>query len=233
MAEPQNSAAPWYVTAAIRYGRPTALLVVLLMCAPGEIHLASLAGWSQTWSYGEPATMSLYALIASIIADQLPRNAPKRRSAHLGAGLALLLAMSAQVVDHLISAHYLPARSIALIAIVSAVPPLAAWHIVHVAARPTASATAAVAAQQSAPQPQQLPFNEIPSDWTPPRKTTPAKDRSLGTVATAARYERVAESTIRSWLLRRKLTGRGKDIFGRSLVDIAELTPNSTSSYQP
>lgn len=222
MADPQNTAPPWYVTAAIRYGRPTALLVALLMCAPGEIHLAALAGWSSTWSYGAPATMSLYALIGAICADQLNAGDPKRRSARLGAGLALLLAMSAQVVDHLISAGYLPARSIALIAVVSAVPPLAAWHIVSIAARPAPAATANAAVQQQVLQRTNPPFRH----WAAARQAMVAKDRSLITVPAAADYEGVTESAIRSRLFRERLTNHGKDTAGRSLVDIAELTPN-------
>ncbi|WP_052069488.1 hypothetical protein [Streptacidiphilus albus] len=222
MAHPQNSAAPWYVTAAIRYGRPTALLVALLMCAPGEIHLAALAGWSSTWSYGAPATMSLYALIGAIIADQLPAGDPKRSSARLGAGLALLLAMSAQVVDHLISAHYLPARSIALIAVVSAVPPLAAWHIISIAARPAADATAGVAVQQ--PLSQQV--NRTPKHWAVAKQAFAQKDRALASIYAAADYEGISVSTIRSRVARGGLTRHGTDHRGRVLVDIAELTPN-------
>jgi hypothetical protein len=222
MADPQITAQPWYATAAIRYGRPAALLVALLMCAPGEIHLAALAGWSRTWSYGAPATMSLYALIGAIIADQLPAEDPKRRSARLGAGLALLLAMSAQVVDHLISAHYLPARSIALIAVVSAVPPLAAWHIISIAARTQPDATAGVAVQQSALQ----AVNRTPSHWVAAKQTLATKGLPLTTIPHAADYEGVTDAAIRSRLHRNKLTSHGKDYLGRALVNIAELTPN-------
>ena len=226
MADPQNTAPPWYVTAAIRYGRPTALLVALLMCAPGEIHLAALAGWSSTWSYGAPATMSLYALIGAICADQLPASDPKRRSARLGAALALLLAMSAQVVDHLISAHYLPARSVALIAVVSAVPPLAAWHIISIAARPPADATPAVADAAALQQQVLQEVNPTPSHWAAAKQASITKDRSLTTTSGAAAVEGVTDAAIRSRLHRNRLTSHGKDRLGRALVDVAELTPN-------
>nr|WP_239080865.1 hypothetical protein [Streptomyces coelicoflavus] len=57
---------------------------------------------------------------------------PDSRSARIGAVMALALALSAQVIAHLIMAGYVSVGPV-LVAAVSAVPPLVAGHLMHLA----------------------------------------------------------------------------------------------------
>jgi hypothetical protein len=79
-----------------------------------------------------PLVMSLYAGVAAAIASSLPKGSPERRQANVGAVIALLLAMTAQVVSHLIEAGYMVKGPLVVVA-VSAVPPLVAAHTLHLA----------------------------------------------------------------------------------------------------
>ena len=127
---------PWYARLAFRLGRPVVLLGVLLMSVPGEIHMAELAGWSPRYAHLMPVCVSVYAACAAVIADVAKRcKLPNRQSALVGAGMSLVLAMSAQTVAHLIAQNYM-GMSALLVAIVSCIPPLAGAHMLHLAAAP-------------------------------------------------------------------------------------------------
>ncbi|MGW5198902.1 hypothetical protein [Streptomyces spiralis] len=105
------------------------------MSAPGEYHLAVLAGWSGPVAALMPLCLSVYAAAAAVIAATRSPGEPGRRSAVIGAGAALVLALAAQVVAHLIAAGFMTS-SAALVAAVSAVPPLVVAHMLHLAASP-------------------------------------------------------------------------------------------------
>jgi hypothetical protein len=64
-------------------------------------------------------------------------------SALIGAGIALALALAAQVVAHLIASGYMTGSAI-LVAATSAVPPLTVAHMLHLAAVPRTAAVAPV-----------------------------------------------------------------------------------------
>jgi hypothetical protein len=70
-------------------------------------------------------------------------------SALIGAGIALALALAAQVVAHLIASGYMTGSAI-LVAATSAVPPLTVAHMLHLAAVPR---TAVQRAAGNAPDP--------------------------------------------------------------------------------
>ncbi|WP_328310226.1 hypothetical protein OG432_10935 [Streptomyces sp. NBC_00442] len=134
---------PWYARVVFTAGRPLVLVAALVMSVPGEIRMAELAGWHGWTTWLMPVCVSAYAACAAVISDIRRRaKAPGHVTATIGAGAALGLALSAQVVAHLIDRGYM-ATSAILVAAVSAVPPLVVAHMLHMAAMPTAEVTAA------------------------------------------------------------------------------------------
>ncbi|MGV9693397.1 hypothetical protein ACWDUX_30310 [Streptomyces sp. NPDC003444] len=140
---------PWYARSVFRYGRPVVLVVALIMSIPGEIHLAEVAGWGRFPILGYdlnvaalmPVCVSVYAACAAVIADVSTRHGlPGRKSAQAGAVAALVLALLAQDISHLIQQDYM-GSSAALVGAVSAVPPLVVFHMLHMAAAPRKTAT--------------------------------------------------------------------------------------------
>lgn len=130
---------PWWVPIFTDWGRPIAAVVVLVLCAPGEQHLAELAGWSETLSWGFAGLLSLYAGISAVVATVRPRGARGKATAVLGAVLSLLLAMAAQPVSHLFVTGWLtaePRPPWQLVAVVSMIPPFILGHLLHLAASP-------------------------------------------------------------------------------------------------
>src|SRR5690606_18261871 len=104
---PATMTAPWYARAVSAVGRPAVLLAALAMSAPGEYHLAVLAGWTGWTAWLMPLCLSVYAAAAAVMAATRPAGSPGRRSAVIGAGAALILALAAQVTAHLIAAGYM------------------------------------------------------------------------------------------------------------------------------
>lgn len=135
-ASDRRTAAPLWVRGLTAGGRPVVLSVALLMCAPGEYHLARTAGWKDPFSYGMPVVLSAYAGIAAAVASTRRRGDRGRWSAIIGACLALGLAMAAQVVSHLIDTGHVIADQPLLIAVTSLVPPAVVGHLLHLAASP-------------------------------------------------------------------------------------------------
>ncbi|MFD3659071.1 hypothetical protein ACFWVF_00480 [Streptomyces sp. NPDC058659] len=128
---------PWYA-------RPAAFTVLgaaLVMSAPGEYSLATLAGWSPWVAWLMPVCLSVYAAVATLFVDAAPKGVKGRGTAILGAAGALALALSAQVTAHWIAAGYL-GSSMALVGAVSAVPPVVVAHVMHMVTRATPEARA-------------------------------------------------------------------------------------------
>ncbi|WP_411120592.1 hypothetical protein [Streptomyces sp. x-19] len=139
---------PWYAKAVFVAGRPLVLVAALAMSVPGEIQMAQAAGWHGWVAWLMPVCISAYAAAAAVIAEVRRRMAlPGRLTATIGAGAALGLALSAQVVAHLIEQSYMNTSAI-LVALVSAVPPLVVAHMLHMAATPAAEMTASVQIRQ-------------------------------------------------------------------------------------
>jgi hypothetical protein len=132
----RRAAAPLWVRGLTAGGRPIVLSVALLMCAPGEYHLAETAGWDDPFTYGMPVVLSAYAGIAAAVASTRRPGDRGRWSAIIGACLALGLAMAAQVVSHLITTGHVIADQPVLIAVTSLVPPAVVGHLLHLAASP-------------------------------------------------------------------------------------------------
>ncbi|MFF3416780.1 hypothetical protein ACFYW9_19085 [Streptomyces sp. NPDC002698] len=141
---------PPYAKVVFRYGRPVVLLTALLMSIPGEIHLAEVAGWESVSmfglftlnvAWGMPVCVSVYAACSAVIADVAKRlSLPNRKSAQVGAVAALALALTAQDVSHWIRADYMGTSWI-LVGAVSAIPPIVAFHMLHMAAAPESTAS--------------------------------------------------------------------------------------------
>jgi len=161
---------PLYARIAATGGRPVVLLAALAMSAPGEYRLAVLAGWSPTVAVLMPLVLSAYAAVASVMAATCPAS----RSARIGAGMALALALTAQVTAHLIISGYMSVGPV-LVAAVSAVPPLVAGHLMHLATvgrhsaeRPSESAPDSDPAEvPSVPQTAGQSLSAVPDSWPP------------------------------------------------------------------
>lgn len=242
----RRQAAPLWVRGLTAGGRPVVLGVALLMCAPGEYHLAETAGWNDPFSYGMPVVLSAYAGIAAAVASTRRRGDRGRWSAIIGACLALGLAMAAQVVSHLITTGHVIADQPLLIAVTSLVPPAVVGHLLHLAASPpdahqdTQDATASTpvpsvpeVAPEVLPKPDEPPTvtlereDQQDDDGTPelPAGTGqdaedaedgPPPEPPLMTSAQVAERYGIEMSTVRTWVSTGRLTVHSKDSRNRS-----------------
>lgn len=129
------------------------LAATLIMSMPGEYHVAKFAGWSDPWAYGMPFSLSAYAGIAAVVAATRPKGARGRASATVGAGFAIVLALAAQVVAHLVQTGHMDHNQAWLIAVTSMVPPAVLAHLLHLAATPVPKPTPVVAPPTSVDAP--------------------------------------------------------------------------------
>jgi hypothetical protein len=115
------------------------------MCAPGEHHLAVLAGWDRRLAWGMAVLLAGYAGMAAYLAGERESGEPGHRTAAVGAVVSLALAMAAQPVSHLFGTGWFSADPRApwqLVVVVSCVPPLVLGHILHLAGTRRATAVA-------------------------------------------------------------------------------------------
>ncbi|MFD5754656.1 helix-turn-helix domain-containing protein [Streptomyces sp. NPDC127044] len=224
---------PWWVTALTDGGRPLVAVIVLIMCAPGEHHLARLAGWNETLAWGMPSVLAVYAGIAAAVASKRSQGAPGKKSAVIGAWLALSAAMTAQGLSHAIVTGHLPTQPLVplwLVLATSAVPPLVFGHLLHLAATPVTHAaeqillTQGPAAASSAPEAtawigsapagvRLLPLipptaEQLLDRLGEPTEQAPANGEQAGFLTTreVARRFGVKSSTIGTWRERGKIT---------------------------
>lgn len=128
---------PWWVPIFTDWGRPLAAVVVLVLCAPGEKHLADLVGWDGWLTWLWAGLLSLYAGISAVVATVRPRGTRGKATAVLGAALSLALAMAAQPISHMFTTGYLtadPRPPLWLVITVSGIPPFILGHLLHLAA---------------------------------------------------------------------------------------------------
>ncbi|WP_051741453.1 hypothetical protein [Kitasatospora sp. MBT66] len=131
---------PWFARATRKIGAPLAFGAALAMSVPGEIHLAEVAGWSSGFATLMPVCVSVYAASAAVMADVARRfNLPGKVSAQVGAVLALILAILAQDISHLIQLDYMNTSAV-LVAAVSAIPGLVVAHLLHMGRGPRETA---------------------------------------------------------------------------------------------
>ncbi|MFF4943715.1 hypothetical protein [Streptomyces rubiginosohelvolus] len=165
---------PWYARTATTVGRPAVLAATLIMSMPGEYKVARLAGWSDPWAYGMPFALSAYAGIAAVVAATRPKGARGRTSAQLGAGFAIVLALAAQVVAHLVQTGHMNGNQAWLIAITSMVPPAVLAHLLHLAATPTPSVTPSTSVDTPVVERADAPVEQRPAVVPPPPAEPPA-----------------------------------------------------------
>ncbi|MFD4904954.1 hypothetical protein [Kitasatospora purpeofusca] len=131
---------PWFAKATRKVGAPAAFVAALVMSVPGEIHLAEVAGWSPGYARLMPVCVSVYAASAAVMADVARRfDLPGRKSAQIGAILALILAIFAQDISHLLQLGYM-GTSATLVKCVSAIPGLVVAHLLHMGRGPRETA---------------------------------------------------------------------------------------------
>ncbi|MFD5697472.1 MerR family transcriptional regulator [Streptomyces lasiicapitis] len=153
-SHPPSHRPPWWVRWFTNGGRPLVAVVVLIMCAPGEHHLAVLAGWDARLAWGMAAVLAAYAGIAASVASNRPKGSPGKASAVIGAFVSLGAAMAAQPVSHLFVTGWFsadPRPPAALVVVVSCVPPLVFGHLLHLAATPVARPSQTLAAEPASP----------------------------------------------------------------------------------
>lgn len=248
-------AAPLWVRGLTAGGRPVVLGVALLMCAPGEYHLAETAGWNDPFTYGMPVVLSAYAGIAAAVASTRRRGDRGRWSAIIGACFALGLAMAAQMVSHLITTGHVVADQPVLIAVTSLVPPAVVGHLLHLAASPPdahqdAQDVTASPAVPSVPETTTVELSEPAerptvtlerderqdADETPelPPGTDqdgedgddgPPPEPPLMTSADVADRYGIQQSTVRNWVAAGRIPVHCKDAAGRNLFHPDQL-PN-------
>ncbi|MFE5771427.1 helix-turn-helix transcriptional regulator [Streptomyces sp. NPDC056485] len=223
-------------------GRPAVAVIVLVMCAPGEHLLASLAGWDTRLAWGMAAVLAAYAGIAAAVASGRPKGAPGKTSAVVGAFLSLGAAMAAQPVAHAFVTGHLssePRAPLWLVIVVSSVPPLVLGHLLHLAATPISRTAPQRAETQPAPPEPPAPrasswsvavpagVRSLPivsGEVAAPAETlvetaeTPAEEPRLVATREVAARMGVADSTVRTWVDRGRLRpvlrdGRGCMLF--------------------
>lgn len=137
-----SSALPWYLKGILYVALPAACLAALYLSIPGEVALARTAGWSEHYAPAMPICLSVYALSAGAIATYRRKmKLPGQVTALMGSLMALLLAMSAQSISHLIEQDYMQSSALLVVA-VSCVPPLTIAHLIHMAETPSQVKTA-------------------------------------------------------------------------------------------
>lgn len=248
-SHPASHRVPWWVRWFTNAGRPVVAVVVLIMCAPGEHHLAVLAGWDARLAWGMAAVLAAYAGIAASVASNRPAGSPGKVSAVVGAFVSLGAAMAAQPVSHLFVTGWLSATPRApwpLVVVVSCVPPLVFGHLLHLAATPVARAAetpaatpvpeTVTAAEPSVPAAgawvgavpagvRALPI--VPRD-AETDESTPETHRFLTTSEVAERYGKTV-STIRTWKDRGRITPAFVDPVRGAMYD-PETLPRLTAA---
>lgn len=231
-SQPASHRVPWWVRWFTNAGRPVVAVVVLVMCAPGEHHLAVLAGWDGRLAWGMAAVLAAYAGIAASVASNRPAKSPGKTSAVVGAFVSLGAAMAAQPVSHLFVTGWfsaVPRPPALLVVVVSCVPPLVFGHLLHLAATPlqrTTETPTVAPAPTAEPQPVQRASRAVPTvqRWRdvvptgarllpiagrdPEQQDDDRYDREthrfLTTEEVATRYG-ITVSTVRTWKSRGKV----------------------------
>ena len=225
---PPRSNAPWWARVFVRGGQPLAVVVVMAMCAPGEHHLAKLAGWEGQifgvdLAWGMAALLAGYAGMAAFLAGERRSGTPGHWTAVIGAGLALALAMAAQPVSHMFVTGWLtaePRTPLWLVIVVSCVPAPVLGHILHLAATPVRQATPAPVEQPAEQDEQDRDTDETDDEQDEQDEPT----HFLTTGEVAERYH-VSPSTVGTWKQRGKIRPALVDPTLGNLYDPETLPP--------
>lgn len=230
---PTHPRSPWWARAFVRTGQPLAVVVVMAMCAPGEHHLAVLAGWDEHLAWGMAALLAGYAGMAAFLAgERRASDSPGHWTAIIGAGLALALAMAAQPVSHMFVTGWLtaePRTPLWLVIVVSCVPAPVLGHILHLAAVPVRAAAPARVEQVEQPAEQPRPTVSLIKARTEQRPVPSEQPRFLTTREVADRYG-VTMSAVGNWKTRGKIRPALVDPSAGNMYDPEHLPPLSVSA---
>lgn len=196
--------APEWVINFRLWGVPLAAIAVLVLCAPGEQHIAELSGWHGWISWGLAGLFTLYAGLAAVISTQLPKGSRGKASSIVGAVISLALAMAAQPISHLFVTGYLtaaPKPPLWLVTTVSCVPPFILGHLLHFAAMPSRprrrTVPVAVSQPNGTPAGQGATVTPLRPRRTPQRPVPAASSPSVSLSKTPSRPALVAAGTSR------------------------------------
>jgi MFS family permease len=201
-----------YAKAAAIIGRPLVLVASLCMSAPAEIALARASGFRGGTEYLAPFVLSLYAVCAAVIAATRSKGVRGRVSAILGAAMALGFSMASQIVAHLIAGGYMTSGPW-LTAAVSAVPSVAAAHLLHLAVVPKAPEKAVNAPEKA----QEKPKAVIPA--APRKKASQAR-----TEARKPSLQAIRDAAM-------NLDAVGKKVTGASLAEAMGVSTRTGARY--
>jgi hypothetical protein len=155
---PLESRVPAWIDQVPRIGWPVVAVIAMIMCAPGEHHLAIMAGYTDRiagveLAWGMPACLVAYAGIAASVATRRAKGTQGRRTAVAGAFLSLGAAMSAQPISHMfVTGHWdSDPAPVWIVWAVSVVPPLVVGHLMHMAASHTVSRRRSARVPDAAP----------------------------------------------------------------------------------
>lgn len=165
---------PLYARLTAALSKPLVLISALIISVPAEVQLARSSGFENGFEYLMPLTLSLYSAASAVIAANRPRGSKGRVSAIVGSGIALGMALSAQVVGHLISSGYMTSGPV-LVSLVSSVPALAAGHMLHLGSMP--KTTVGVNDQEPGHENQEEPVNGSETDQDETETIAPAAPR--------------------------------------------------------
>lgn len=190
-----DSRVPAWIDQVPRVGWPIVAVIAMVMCAPGEHHLAVMAGYEDRilgvqLAWGMPACLVAYAGIAASVATRRVKGSQGRRTAVAGAFLSLGAAMSAQPISHMfVTGHWASDPSpVWIVWSVSVVPPLVVGHLMHMAASHTVSRRKVSALSAAVPVParttEEKELRAVPASR--PAVPSPAdKDRTASAVSRA------------------------------------------------
>jgi hypothetical protein len=204
---------PLYARLTAALSRPLVLIAALVISMPAEIQLAQAAGFRGGYAYLMPLTLSMYSAASAIIAANRPRGAKGRVSAIIGSGASLGMALSAQVVGHLISSGYMTSGPV-LVSLVSSVPALAACHMLHLGSMPKSAV--GVTDVETGQENEEEPVNGTPQKVS----ARPSKGRSLRPALQAIRE--AAQS----------LEKAGKRVTGPALAEVFNVHPRTGARYR-
>lgn len=197
---------PWWVRALADGGRPVVAVTVLIFCAPGEHHLAVLAGWNPNLAWLMSGTLAAYAGIAAGVASRMPKGSPGKRLAENGARSALLIAMIAQPISHLFVTGWFsadPRPPMWLVVFVSCIPAPVLYHVLHVGAAPSRTrdtpATPTVAPVQPPVTPPATEPATTPKEPATAPVTLPTLPDNLMTTRQFMQVTGVSRQTLSRW----------------------------------
>ncbi|MGI5140408.1 hypothetical protein [Streptomyces sp. CA-106110] len=157
-------------------------------------------------------------------------------SALVGAGMALSLALAAQVTAHLIAADYM-GTSAFLVAATSAVPPVVVAHLLHLAAVPSAaserltdtSPDTVTVKSVRAPQNAAESLPAVADNWPPDDLWADFEDSAPDTASDTAESDHPSPDTVREAIDR--LVADGQKVTGAAIARCLGVSERTGRRY--